>query len=235
MHVDGFRFDLASRWSRELLRGRSALAVLRRRPAGPDRLAGQARSPSRGTSARPLPGRQIFTAAWTEWNGQYRDTVPRLLARRTRHARRVRVALHRVGSDLYEPATAAARSPRSTSSRARRFHARRPRGVQRQARRRQRGGHNDGESPTVVPLRRRRADRRRRGRRDPRPPATELPRHAAAVAGRADHLCTATNSAVHSRQQQHLRGGLRTLLDRLGAVVDEPLVEFVTSLTPCRR
>ena len=59
MHVDGFRFDLASTLARELLRGRPPRRVLRHHPPGPGPLAGQADRRALGRRPRRLHGRQL--------------------------------------------------------------------------------------------------------------------------------------------------------------------------------
>ena len=74
MHVDGFRFDLASALARELHDVDHAARLLRHRPAGPG--ARQVK-----LIAEPWDlgegGYQVgnFPLGWAEWNGQYRDTV----------------------------------------------------------------------------------------------------------------------------------------------------------------
>ncbi len=59
MHVDGFRFDLASALARELLRGRPAGLVLRHHRPGSGALAGQAHRRALGCRQRRLPGGQF--------------------------------------------------------------------------------------------------------------------------------------------------------------------------------
>ena len=81
MHVDGFRFDLASTLAREPARSRSAVGVLRHHSPGPDvsgvKLIAEPWDVGEG-------GYQVgnFPVRWCEWNGSYRDTRARLLARR---------------------------------------------------------------------------------------------------------------------------------------------------------
>ena len=58
-------------------RGGPAVRILRHRPAGPDRLPGQAHRRAVGRGGGRLPGRD-FPPLWTEWNGKYRDTVRRI-------------------------------------------------------------------------------------------------------------------------------------------------------------
>ena len=59
MHVDGFRFDLASALARELYRGGQARLVLRHHPAGPDPLAGEADRRALGPRRGRVPGGQL--------------------------------------------------------------------------------------------------------------------------------------------------------------------------------
>ena len=76
MHVDGFRFDLASTLARGPARSRSAVGVLRPHPAGPDDQPGEAHRRAVGRGRRRLPGRQLPAAV-----GGVERQVPRLLAR----------------------------------------------------------------------------------------------------------------------------------------------------------
>ena len=59
MHVDGFRFDLASTLAREFYDVDRLSALLRPHPAGPGRLAGQAHRRAVGRRRGRLPGRQL--------------------------------------------------------------------------------------------------------------------------------------------------------------------------------
>ena len=59
MHVDGFRFDLASTLARELHEVEQAGRVLRHHPPGPGDLAGQADRRAVGPGRRRLPGGQL--------------------------------------------------------------------------------------------------------------------------------------------------------------------------------
>ena len=74
MHVDGFRFDLASALARELHEVDRLGALLRHAAPGPGAVAGQADrravGPRRG-------GYQVgnFPPGWAEWNDKYRDTM----------------------------------------------------------------------------------------------------------------------------------------------------------------
>ena len=73
MHVDGFRFDLASALARELHDVDQLGSLLRHHPPGPA-------DPQVKLIAEPWDlgegGYQVgnFPVGWAEWNGQYRDT-----------------------------------------------------------------------------------------------------------------------------------------------------------------
>ncbi len=109
MHVDGFRFDLASSLARqfhEVDRLSAFFDLVQQDPVVSQvKLIAEPWDVGDG-------GYQVgnFPPLWTEWNGKYRDTRPRLLARRARDARRVRLADHRLGRPLRALA-AASRSP----------------------------------------------------------------------------------------------------------------------------
>ena len=81
MHVDGFRFDLASTLAREFYDVDRLVDVLRARAAGPGRVAGQADRRAVGRRPRRLPGRQL-PAAVDRVERQVPRHRPRLLARR---------------------------------------------------------------------------------------------------------------------------------------------------------
>ena len=85
MHVDGFRFDLASALARELYEVDRLGRVLRHHPSGPGALAGQADRRAVGSRRGRLSGRQLPGAV-----DRMERPVPRLraplLAGRRRHA-----------------------------------------------------------------------------------------------------------------------------------------------------
>ena len=214
-HVDGFRFDLASRAGARALRRRPPVRVLRRHPPGPDPLPGQADRRAVGRRPGRLPGRQLPRAVV----GVERDLPrhdARLLARPGRR-RRVRAPADRLERPLPGRRPPPVRVGQ-LHHRPRRLHAARPRLLQREAQRGQPGGQprRDGRQP-VVELRRRGGDRRPRGERAARAPAAQLPRHAAALPGRADDARRRRDRAHAARQQQRLVPGQRDLLVRLGA------------------
>ena len=197
MHVDGFRFDLASSLAREphdVDRLSAFFDVIHQDPVlsqvkliaepwdvGPRRLPGRATSRAVVGVERPLPRHRA-----------------RLLARRRRTLADVRVALHRL-SDLYEgdgggPPRRSTSSPRTTASRCT-TSSRTTRSTTRPTARTT----TTARRQPLVELRRRGADRRSRGQRPARAAAAQLPGHAAALAGRADARSPATSSARTQR------------------------------------
>ena len=76
MHVDGFRFDLASTLARELFEVNKLGRVLRHHPPGPG--PSQVKLIAEPWDVGP-GGYQVgnFPVRWTEWNGKYRDNVRR--------------------------------------------------------------------------------------------------------------------------------------------------------------
>ena len=198
-----------------VLRRRPAVELLRPRAAGSRGLAGEAHRRAVGRRPRRLPGRQLPAAVV----GVERQ-VPRrgagLLARRAVEPRRVRVAHHGIVRPVREqrPAPGGLDQLRH---RARRLHAPRPRLVQREAQRgERRGRQRRGIAQPVVELGRRGRDRRSRRAHAARPPAAQLPRHAAALAGRADAAARRRARPHAAGQQQHVRAGQRAQLGALG-------------------
>ena len=95
MHVDGFRFDLAATLAREQhgvdQRG-AFMDIIRQDPVlSQVKLIAEPWDVGEG-------GYQVgqFPSGWAEWNGKFRDCLPRLLAWRGRHARRAGSAAHRI-------------------------------------------------------------------------------------------------------------------------------------------
>ena len=214
-HVDGFRFDLASRAGARALRRRPPQRVLRHDPPGPGAVAGQAHRRAVGRRAGRLPGRQLPGPV----DGVERH-LPRLDARllaRPRERRRLRAAPHRLERPLL-----ARRAPAGgvdqLRHRARRLHARRPRLLQREAQRGQpRGQQGRHRRQPLVELRRRGADGRPRGHRAARAPAAQHPHDAHAVPGRADAARRRRVLAQPGRQQQRVVPGQRDLVVLVGA------------------
>jgi isoamylase len=99
MHVDGFRFDLASALAREFY-DVDRLSAFFDLSAGPDRLPGQADRRAVGRRPRRLPGRQL-PAAVDGVERQVPRHRPRLLARRAGDVSASSPPAHRLG-DLYE-------------------------------------------------------------------------------------------------------------------------------------
>ena len=94
MHVDGFRFDLASALARELHAVDKLGAffdIIHQDPVlSQVKLIAEPWDLGEG-------GYQVgnFPVLWTEWNGKYRDCVPEILARRWSHRIGVRDAAMR--------------------------------------------------------------------------------------------------------------------------------------------
>ena len=164
MHVDGFRFDLAATLARELHdvdRLSAFFDLIQQDPViSQVKLIAEPWDVGEG-------GYQVgnFPPLWSEWNGKYRDTRARLLARHRPDARRVRLPVHRQLGSLRGHGAPAVRE-HQLHHRARRLHAARPRLLQREAQRGQRRGQPRRREPQpLVELRRRRADRRSGGPR----------------------------------------------------------------------
>ena len=85
MHVDGFRFDLASTLARELYEVEQAGRVLRHHPPGPGAVAGEADRRAVGRRPGRLPGRQL-PGAVDRVERQVPRRRPPLLEGRRRHA-----------------------------------------------------------------------------------------------------------------------------------------------------
>ena len=195
-------------------RRRPAVGVLRPRPAGPRRLAGQADRRAVGHRRGRLPGRQLPAAVVGVERPLPRHD-PRLLARRAGDARRVRLPLHRQLRPV-RGRHPAADGVDQLRHRPRRLHAARPRLLQRQAQRGQRRGQPRRRvAQPLVELRRRGRDRRRRVARPARPPAAQPGHDAAAVPGRADDPRRRRARAHPGRQQQRLLPGHRDVVVRL--------------------
>ena len=121
MHVDGFRFDLASTLAREFYdvdRLSAFFDLVQQDPVVSQvKLIAEPWDVGEG-------GYQVgnFPPLWTEWNGKYRDTVRDLLARRAGDARRVRLPAHRLvgpvrGRRPPPQRRRSTSSPRTTASR----------------------------------------------------------------------------------------------------------------------
>ena len=184
-HVDGFRFDLASALAREFHevdRLAAFFDIIHQDPIlSQVKLIAEPWDVGEG-------GYQVgnFPVLWTEWNGIYRD-VMRDFWRGQAKRRRLRLPLHRLGRPLRAGRPAAARVDQ-LHHRARRLHARATSSrtttsTTRRTCEDNRDGTDDNrswncgaEGPTDDPGDQRAA----------RTTAAELPRHAVALAGRAD-------------------------------------------------
>ena len=161
MHVDGFRFDLASALARELYevdRLAAFFDIIHQDPVlSQVKLIAEPWDLGEG-------GYQVgnFPVLWTEWNGKYRDTVRRFW--RGDGGTVSELATRLTGSsDLYAHERPPAVRQHQFRHRARRLHAARSRQLQREAQRgeRRREPRRREQQPELE-LRRRRADRRRR-------------------------------------------------------------------------
>ena len=218
-HVDGFRFDLASALARELYdvdRLSAFFDVIHQDP-----VLSQVKLIAEPWDVGP-GGYQVgnFPVLWSEWNGIYRDTM-RDFWRGEAHVGEFAQRL--TGSQRPLPGR---RPPPvrvdQLHHRPRRLPARRPRLLQLQAQRGQQGGQprRDRRQP-VLELRCGGADRRPGDHRAARPPAAQLPGHAAALPGHADAARRRRVRPHPGRQQQRLVPGLRDLLVRLDAAGDQ--------------
>ena len=114
MHVDGFRFDLASTLAREFYdvdKLSTFFELVQQDPT-----VSQVKLIAEPWDVGP-GGYQVgnFPPQWTEWNGKYRDTVRDFWRGEPATPRRVRLAADRLGGPL-RAHRAAGRSRRSTSS-----------------------------------------------------------------------------------------------------------------------
>jgi glycogen operon protein len=187
MHVDGFRFDLASALARGdagFDRSSAFLEVVAQDP-----VISRVKLIAEPWDAT-AEGYQVgnFPPGWSEWNGRYRDGVRRFW--KGDAGTMGEFASRLAGShDMYGPS---GRQPYATNQlrhRARRLHARRSGVVQRQAQRgqRRREPRRRQQQPELE-LRRRGTDRQRRGERAAPPPDPQFPADAVRLRGRADDL-----------------------------------------------
>ena len=177
MHVDGFRFDLASTLAREFYdvdRLSAFFELVQQDPT-----VSQVKLIAEPWDVGP-GGYQVgnFPPQWTEWNGKYRDTVRDFWRGEAATPRRVRLPADRLGRPLraHRPPTGRVDQLRH---RPRRVHAAGSGVLQREAQRGQRRGQQRRREPQpVVELRRRGPDRRHRRstRCGPGSSATSSPR-----------------------------------------------------------
>ena len=185
MHVDGFRFDLASTLARELFEVNKLGAffdIIHQDP-----VLSQVKLIAEPWDVGP-GGYQVgnFPPGWTEWNGKYRDNVRRFWKGDGGLASEFATRLAG-SSDLYQWSGRRAVRQHQLHHLSRRLHAAGSRQLQREAQRgQQRRQPRRRQRQQLLELRRRRADRRS-GRSSPaRTPEAEPHRHAPAFAGRAD-------------------------------------------------
>ena len=214
MHVDGFRFDLAT--------------ILAREPHGFDQGGGFLDSCRQDPIlshvkliAEPWDigpgGYQVgrFPPGWAEWNDKYPRYRARLLERRRRQGAGPRAAPHRFRRRV-QPPRPQALGERQLHHRARRLHAERPRVLQRQAQRGERRRQpRRAFQQSVVELRRRRTDRRREHSRAARASEAQPARDAALLAGHADAARRRRVRQHAERQQQRVLPGRRDHVARL--------------------
>ena len=216
MHVDGFRFDLASTLARELFEVNKLGAffdIIHQDPVlSQVKLIAEPWDVGEG-------GYQVgnFPVLWTEWNGKYRDSVRRFWKGDGGTVVRVRHAPGRQQRPVRAERPAALRQ-HQLHHLPRRLHAARPGQLQRQAQRGQRRGQQGRrQRQQQLELRRRRADRRPGHQRPARAAEAQPDRHAVAVAGRADDLRRRRAEPHAEGQQQRLLPGQRADLAELGA------------------
>ncbi len=215
MHVDGFRFDLASALARELHevdRLATFFELVQQDPVVSQvKLIAEPWDVGEG-------GYQVgkFPPLWSEWNGKYRDTVrdfwrgqpatlPEFASRLTgssdlyeTSARRPVASVNFVtchdGFTLADLVSYDGKHNEANGEQQRRRHRRQP----------------------VLELRRRGAGRRPGHHRAARPAGPQLPGHAVLLAGRADAAGRRRAGPDPARQQQRLLPGQRDLLGGLG-------------------
>ena len=217
MHVDGFRFDLASALARSLHdvdKLSSFFDTIHQDPViSQVKLIAEPWDVGAG-------GYQVgeFPPLWTEWNGRYRDTVRVVLGARRDDG--VRDLAYRLSgsSDLYGDDGRLPHRVDQLRDRARRLHAARPRLLRAQAQRGQRRGQPRRHRRQPLLQRRRRGRSGAAGRRRRCGAAGAQPaQHAAAVDRRADAGRRRRAVAHAGRQQQRLLPGQPDLVARLGA------------------
>ena len=161
MHVDGFRFDLATILGREPYgfdEGGGFLDCCRQDP-----VLSQVKLIAEPWDCGP-GGYQVgsFSPGWAEWNDRYRDTVRGYWRGDEGKVPEPRVPSRGIGGSVQQAGPPAV-GEHQLRHRARRLHAERPRLVQRQAQRGQwRGQSRRQREQPVLELRRRGADRRSR-------------------------------------------------------------------------
>ena len=236
MHVDGFRFDLASTLARqfhEVDRLSAFFDLVQQDPVVSQvKLIAEPWDVGEG-------GYQVgnFPPLWTEWNGKYRDTVRDFWRGEPADAAGVRLPAHRLGRPLPGRRPPAARVDQ-LRHRARRLHPARPGVLQREAQRGQRRGQQRRREPQpVVELRRRGPDRRPRGARRCASgrSATSSPRCSCRRACRC--CCTATSWAAprSGNNNVYCQDNPISWVDWADARDNWALTDFVAQLAKLRR
>ena len=186
MHVDGFRFDLASILARDEsgrpMPNPPVLWDIESDPA----LAGTKLIAEAWDAAGLYQVGSFVGDSWKEWNGRFRDDVRDFFRGATRLDAALRRPPGRKPRDL-RPRAARARAERQLRHLPRRLHAQRSRLVRPQAQRGERRAQpRRRRRQPELELRRRRSDRRSRRREAPQPPGEELPHRHDAVPRAAD-------------------------------------------------
>ena len=149
MHVDGFRFDLASALARELHEVDRLGAFFDAAAPGPGARPGQADRRAVGPRRGRLPGRQLPRRAGPSGTTSTATRCARYWKGDGGLHRRVRTPPHRIERPL-RPQRPAALREHQLRHRPRRLHAARPRQLQRQAQRGQRRGQPRRAQPQPV-------------------------------------------------------------------------------------
>ena len=204
MHVDGFRFDLASILARDHsgrpLPNPPVLWDIESDPA----LAGTKLIAEAWDAAGLYQVGSFVGDAWKEWNGRFRDDVRDFFRGDAGTVRARRGPAGRKSRSL-RPQRARGRAEHQLRDLPRRLHAQRPRLLQRQAQRGQRREQpRRRQRQPELELRNRRPDRGPRGREAAQSPGEELPDSHADVAGRAHDLDGGRGPAHATGQQQRL-------------------------------
>ena len=214
MHVDGFRFDLASALARSMHdvdRLSAFFDVVHQDP-----VVSQVKLIAEPWDVGP-GGYQVgnFPPPWTEWNGKYRDTVRDVWA--GAHVGVRDLAYRLTGSsDLYRSRRPPPLRQHQLRHRPRRLPARRPGHLRAEAQRGQRRGQPGRREPQPeLELRRRGTDRRPRRPGPAGPAGAQSADHAARVDRRADADRRGRARPHPARQQQRLLPGQRGVLDGL--------------------
>ena len=217
MHVDGFRFDLASILSRDEtgapLANPPVLWDIETDPS----LAGVKLIAEAWDAGGLYQVGSFIGDRWKEWNGQFRDDVRSFV--RGEPGMVAKIASRFLASpDIYRPRGARARAEHQLRHLPRRLHAERPRLLRRQAQRGERRGQpGRPQRQPQLELRHRGAERRSGDRAAARAPGQEPARGDPAGARHADAADGRRDAAHAARQQQRLLPGQRDQLARLGA------------------